>query len=187
MRINLIRHGLTAGNLTKCYIGRTDEPLCQLGIDGIKGRSYPRANIVISSPMIRCIETAGLIYPLLTPIINDGLRECDFGDFEGRNYHELCGDKRYQEWIDSGGSSAFPNGELPDDFRERSCKAFLESVRKLPQDRDISMVVHGGTIMSVMSRFCDPPRGYFDCIVENGCGYVTDWNGKIITVISELK
>ena len=34
--ILFIRHGSTAGNLEKRYIGRTDEPLCEVGIAQIE-------------------------------------------------------------------------------------------------------------------------------------------------------
>ena len=35
MKIVLIRHGATAGNIEKRYIGITDEDLCASGIEGI--------------------------------------------------------------------------------------------------------------------------------------------------------
>ena len=34
-RLILIRHGATAGNLQRRYIGRTDEPLCEAGIQQV--------------------------------------------------------------------------------------------------------------------------------------------------------
>jgi bisphosphoglycerate-dependent phosphoglycerate mutase len=35
MKIVLIRHGATAGNIEKRYIGITDDDLCAFGIEGI--------------------------------------------------------------------------------------------------------------------------------------------------------
>ena len=61
--------------------------------------------------MKRCLETAALIYPNLSMDTNVLLRECDFGKFENKNYHELSEVKEYQEWIDSNGTLPFPNGE----------------------------------------------------------------------------
>ncbi|MBQ3692032.1 MAG: histidine phosphatase family protein, partial [Clostridia bacterium] len=58
MKIIFIRHGKTQGNLEKRYIGKTDEHLCTVGIDELKNRSYPDTEIVVCSPMKRCIETA---------------------------------------------------------------------------------------------------------------------------------
>ncbi len=63
MHIFLIRHGLTAGNLKKRYIGRTDESLCEAGRSKLLkiNRNYPIAQKIFVSPMKRCKETAKLI------------------------------------------------------------------------------------------------------------------------------
>lgn len=66
MRVVLIRHSKTAGNLKGRYIGTTDEPLCEEGIRLLEGKTYPAAELVYVSPMKRCRETASLIYPTLT-------------------------------------------------------------------------------------------------------------------------
>ena len=63
MKLIFIRHGKTAGNLERRYIGRTDEPLCDEGIAEILGKEYHDADIVVASPMKRCVQTAELIYP----------------------------------------------------------------------------------------------------------------------------
>ena len=54
-KILLIRHGKTQGNLERRYIGRTDEPLCEAGRAALEGRSYPACDILLSSPMVRCL------------------------------------------------------------------------------------------------------------------------------------
>lgn len=187
MRITFIRHGMTFGNSKNRYMGRTDEPLFERGIVYIKSQQYPVADIIISSPMKRCIETAGLIYPDKKPIIEPDFRECDFGDFEGKNYSELNGNSNYQKWIDSGGEMPFPNGESPSDFRKRSCSAFLKITEKIPQKLNVAMIVHGGTIMSIMSYYSVPKRSYFDFQIKNGDGFYVEWDGEKITVLSELK
>lgn len=84
MKILLIRHGQTAGNLEKRYVGRTDEPLLgtskeaiagALGNGGVfreaiwgdRGRfESDETEAVVSvytSPMRRCVETAELLFP----------------------------------------------------------------------------------------------------------------------------
>ena len=88
MRVVLIRHSKTAGNLKGRYIGTTDEPLCEEGIRLLEGKTYPAAELVYVSPMKRCRETASLIYPTLTQREEPLLRECDFGEFENKNYKE---------------------------------------------------------------------------------------------------
>ena len=95
IKIVLIRHGMTEGNLKKRYIGTTDEPLCKEGIMKIeeccRRDIYPDAERIFASSKKRCIETAELIYPGRTFQVMDNLSECDFGLFENKNYLELSG------------------------------------------------------------------------------------------------
>ena len=118
MQIVFIRHSMTAGNLERRYIGcRTDEPLCEAGISLAQQKTaeirqtFPMPEVVLTSPMRRCVQTAEILFPDTPREIVYGLQECDFGDFEGKNYAELSGDPAYQAWIDSGGTLAFPGGE----------------------------------------------------------------------------
>lgn len=66
--IILVRHGKTAGNLEGRYIGsRTDEPLCEEGIHALEEKvregTYPPVDLVYASPMIRCRQTAKILWP----------------------------------------------------------------------------------------------------------------------------
>lgn len=190
MKIVFIRHGKTAGNLEKRYIGSTDEPLCDEGIAELSEMCGIMADIVISSPMKRCIQTAELLFPHLTPLVVDDLRECCFGDFEGKNYGELNGNADYQAWIDSGGEMPFPNGESKADFTKRSDDAFVKAMEMLisqhGNELTAAFVVHGGTIMSVLSSFGEPKRDYYDYMCKNGGGYVCNYENGKITEVTEL-
>ena len=173
MSIVLIRHGRTAGNLEHRYIGsRTDEPLCPQG-EAELGRG-PNVQRVFSSPMRRCIKTAEILFPGVPIETAEGLRECDFGAFEGKNYRELSGRPDYQAWIDSGGEAAFPGGECRKDFAARCVQAFEAFC---PWDEDAAFVVHGGTIMAIMEKYARPQGSYFDFQVKNGEGYVLEKSG----------
>ncbi|MDO4260798.1 MAG: histidine phosphatase family protein [Eubacteriales bacterium] len=170
--ILLIRHGKTTGNLEGRYIGsRTDEPLCPEGIRELEEKAYPAPDAIYASPMRRCVETARILWPETGIRLLPGLRECDFGDFEGKNYRELSGDPAYQAWIDSGGTLPFPGGEDPAAFRARCRAAFAQLVRELEGVSRAAVVAHGGTVMAVMERYGHPEKGYFDYQVKNGCGY----------------
>lgn len=197
--ILLVRHSRTFGNTLGRYIGsRTDEPLCQEGIDLILGRQYPEVQAVYASPMRRCVETAKLMWPEFSGhiLLKPELRECDFGDFENKNYKELNGNPDYQAWIDSGGTMPFPGGESMVQFRERCQRAFallVEEVQELerqalagrerdtgvPETFRAAVVVHGGTIMAILEKYGFPKKNYFDYQVKNGCGYLlTPVEGK---------
>lgn len=167
----LIRHGKTYGNTLGRYIGsRTDESLCQEGICLLWEKKYPPAEYVYTSPMRRCLETAREIYPGVPGESNLLLTECDFGAFENKNYKELSGDARYQAWIDSGGILPFPQGESQEVFRKRCEKGFEQCVEDAwaKGRKQTAMVVHGGTVMSILCRFAVPSGEYFKWQIKNG-------------------
>lgn len=170
--ITFIRHGKTAGNLTNCYIGVTDEPLIIEGEDEIRKRIYPEADIVFSSPLLRCIETAGLIYPNQKPVVIDELRETNFGRFEGKNYKDLSNDIDYQRWIDSGGDLPFPDGEGKDEAIKRSIEGFEKVLELSKSYYNVSVIAHGGTIMGILSHIFG--GDYYSYHVENCEGYTID-------------
>lgn len=177
INFTLIRHGKTQSNLEKRYLGKTNERLCESGIQEIKKnlkeKKYPLADLVFSSPQERCVQTAKLIYPKSQIIKVKNFREINFGDFEGKNFAELKNDKKYIRWIKSNGNLKFPNGESRKKFVKRNFVAFKKIVFKIKkskvQDLKVSLVVHGGTIMAILSSITK--QDYFNFQVENGSGF----------------
>ncbi|MBR1623281.1 MAG: histidine phosphatase family protein [Pseudobutyrivibrio sp.] len=167
--ITLIRHGKTAGNFEKRYIGVTDEQMTLDGENEIRQRKYPKADIVFSSPLVRCRRTAEVIYPNQQPVIIEELRETDFGRFEGRNFTELANDREYMQWIESGGEDAFPGGESRAQANERIMLGFEKLLSLSEECKNISAVVHGGTIMGLLSQLFEGE--YYSYHVENCEGY----------------
>lgn len=174
LEVWLVRHGKTAGNLLGRYIGTTDEPLCPEGAAALREKSCEAPEVVYASPMKRCLETAGILWPNVSVVQEEDLRECDFGSFENKSYRELNGDPDYQAWIDSNGTLAFPGGESPEEFKARVQRAFsgiLEDAGRKGYRR-IALAVHGGTIMAIMEKWGNPPGEYYRWQVKNGGGYV---------------
>ena len=40
--------------------------------------------------------------------------------------------------------------------------------------------------MSVLERFGEPKKGYYDYMIKNGCGYVTEYNDGKIRILEEI-
>ena len=193
----MIRHGATTSNKEHRYLGKTDEGLSEEGKDALQKakNSYPKLDYIFASPMKRCLETAQILYPDKDIIEIAEWEEMDFGAFEGKNYKELQKNEYYQKWIDSNGILPFPNGESRETFVKRCKKGFekmqLELMKLLSSHTCITvgMIVHGGTIMALLSSFYGGK--YFDYQVSNGQGYLCickEYQGSFkITEIQKLE
>lgn len=207
VQVFLLRHGRTKGNEERRYVGRTDEGLSPEGRREMEGLhdsgALVRPDYLYCSPMKRCRESAEILYPGMTGQAVEEFREIDFGDYEGKTAAELLHNPAsgYQKWIDSGGAMTFPNGEARDTFMDRCRKGFarvltevLKNVHrgsKESSDREkliVSIVAHGGTIMSILSGICG--GDYYDYMCGNGEGFQVElqrtksgWNaGKICRI-----
>lgn len=194
-----IRHGATRANQERRYLGKTDEPLSEEGIELLKAykmrKFYPDVEYLFCSPMKRCTETAEILYPALRPIMIPEWEEIDFGRFEYKNYEELKEEAEYQKWLDSGGTLDFPGGESRKAFALRCKKGFLRMCHELSRAagwnvekcaakctpapkrgsgcshfHSVGIIVHGGVIMSLLSLYAG--KDYFDYQAANGRGYV---------------
>ncbi len=176
--IHLIRHGFTEGNLLGQYVGRTDLPLAPEGISQLQklkeDAPYPQAQVYYCSPLKRCVESLDILYPGVQPILVSDLRECDFGDWEGKTAEELAAQSEdFARWMQDGTAIAPPNGEGGGVFMQRVCAAFEKIVEGMMRSGTTSAVImaHGGTIMSILSAYGLPRANFYDWMMENGCGY----------------
>lgn len=184
IEIVLIRHGKTEGNKQKQYIGRTDQPLSEEGKAEIRSGSYPSVEKVYASPMLRTRQTAALIYPEQTPELVEGLREMDFGVFEGKSHAQLKHRPSYVLWIAARGKTKIPQGESMKKFSERTLDGFLQVVQSMQKEgiKKAAVVAHGGTIMAITSQLTGDD--YYSHMVNNGGGYrmYMDAAGKLISM-----
>ncbi len=183
-KIYLIRHGQTQGNLERRYIGSTDQPLCPQGRAALAGRALPPVDRVYVSPLLRCRETAEILYPGQPQKVIPDLRECSFGAFELHTYEELQGDAAYQAWLDSGGTAAPPGGEGKASQQARTVRAFQGIAARHPQGT-VALVVHGGTIMSLLEAL-EGSGQFYQWQAPNGGGYLCRWDGHGLTVEAAL-
>ena len=89
IKIAMIRHGKTYGNTLGRYIGVTDEPLCEEGKKELEQRTMDTVELLFVSPLKRCLETADVLYPYAKQVKIPEFAECNFGEFENKNYQEL--------------------------------------------------------------------------------------------------
>ena len=127
------------------YVGRTDEPLCQQGKSELgKFSPMPTVDRVFVSPMLRCQETAQILFPGHTI---EEMGELPFPQGESRMVFQKRCNKGF-------------------------CKIIEDSLGK-KCDR-IAIVAHGGTIMSILDEYAAEYGSYYDFQVRNGCGFETE-------------
>lgn len=177
MQLVLIRHLATEGNHRRLYIGSTDQPILPPKPDSLVNTkaALPCAKLLFCSPLRRCLQTAELFYPALSPIILPQLAEIAFGDFEGKGYEQLKSNPAYREWIAAGGHIGAPNGESIESFVLRCREALYhmsDAMQKANADTAVC-VTHGGVIMQMLSTLF-PDRDFYSFQCENGGGYRLD-------------
>lgn len=194
MELILIRHGTTQGNLERRFIGVTDIPILPEGEELARevSKTLPAVDHVYHSPLIRCVQTARLLWPGMAMTAVDDLHETDFGPFEGKNHEELKDDPLYQLWLDTADMSRLPVGESTADVIDR----MLRGIRTVISDAEahgfqrVGVVSHGGSLMALMCA-CGYPRrpNYYDWV----CGNCGGWRVEVqkeplhLTVLEQLE
>ena len=175
--IHFIRHGSIDDTLAGEYIGTTDAPLSDRGRMDLRKLDYeykyPGTQVVFTSPLKRCTETAKILYPEQNPLVIDNLSECNFGEWEGKTADELKNDPDFKKWLAGDSSVKPPRGESNADFTRRVCKMFESIVEGLMKTGTTESVIvtHGGVIMTLLAVYGLPQAKPFEWTMDNGFGY----------------
>ncbi len=155
-KLILIRHGQTAANLKKQYQGHLDFCLDETGLKQAQALAQELPKLyqieaIITSPLQRAVQTANEIAkPFgLEPQTHEGLKELDFGIWDGLTYNEIALKYPISKWIENPASYNIPNGELWANFSGRIRQAFKE-ITALPY-KTIAVISHAGVIRNHLS------------------------------------
>lgn len=150
MRLVLIRHTSVAVPRGICY-GRTDVALADSFQEeamkvrqGLSEYSFER---VYSSPLSRCVELARFC-GYREPVLDDRLKEIDFGEWEMKAYEEIT-DPKLQEWFDDYINVAPPGGESVMDQSARFME-FVDQLREGGARGTIGIFTHGGILINAL-------------------------------------
>ncbi len=176
-KIHLIRHGSTDANTSGMYIGnRTDLPLSPEGVRELQEMKnmveYPDIERLYTSPMLRCKQSANIIYPGFEAHVIDELTEYDFGEFEGKTAAQLEVVSEYLDWT-SGKLDSPPSGETTLNFIKRQALALNMIVRDMMQNdvTNAGVIMHGGAIMMLLANCAVPRKHSVEWTSDNGRGY----------------
>jgi broad specificity phosphatase PhoE len=172
----IIRHGETDWNVAKRLQGHSNIPLNELGKQQALSLSVRasqlKAQILISSDLIRASETARLSFPGVPLLTDKALREVNLGDAEGMTRNEILekwGEELWTEWASNEKAhwnSKFPGGESRIEMLDR-LQSSLHQQLDQNQGRLVVFFSHGLAMRSLAFLLQDQlPQDFF---VEN-CG-----------------
>lgn len=144
----LLRHGQTPLSVEKRFSGVGDRPLTEIGLAqaGAAARRLRgcSAVAVVASPLRRAVQTADLVAAEIgvAVTVDEGLRETDFGDWEGYTFAEV-----QQRWPDQLSAwLASPDVAPP------AGESFVDTARRVRQSRDRVLAAYGGHTVVVVSH-----------------------------------
>lgn len=154
MKIYLIRHGETTGDVEDRYGGSYDDHLTELGKTQIEKTAEKLINsaieIVFTSVLIRAKESGEIIAAKVNcPIeTREGLQERHYGILTGLTKREAL--EKYPEVVEAhkDPQSTDPEGESRKVFQNRVLTAFEKLTNE--QYRTIAIVAHGGPIKEIL-------------------------------------
>lgn len=172
MRLELIRHGATTLQEEHRYQGITDAPLSQAGRSSLRAAADRPERVIVTTAR-RTQETAAILFPGVPQIVIPGLREMNFGRFEGHNYLELEHDPDYRAWVDGMCLERCPGGESKAEHVQRVTTAFTALMDQALTEhwQDCVIVAHGGTQMALLEQFGEEQRDYYEWQLPCGYGY----------------
>jgi alpha-ribazole phosphatase len=180
-RLILIRHAEPQEDARgRCY-GSLDIGLSTAGREHARRLAERLARVeyeaVYSSPRVRARETAdaiGLAHGL-APVVDEGLRELDFGELEGRSYDEIAATdpELYRDWMERPTTVSFPGGESFADLKARA----LAALDRVGADHEAALVVtHGGVLRAgVAAWLAMPDEAIFRLDERYGGVTIVDW------------
>jgi alpha-ribazole phosphatase len=193
MKILLIRHTESAGNLKRVYAGATDYELTEKGIKQVYDcinqfkKMYSRQVSkfkLYTSPLKRCTLLSDELENTLKVVkhIDHRLSETNFGIFEGKTYEDLLNEypDLVKQWNENLIHFQIPNGESLVKCAER-VNRFCDEV--IVKNEDIVIVSHGGIIKLILLKLLSLDLDHFwkfytnnGCIIEleynNGFGFI---------------
>ena len=86
--------------------------------------------MVYVTPLQRTAQTARVFFPGAKLIPVDGLKEMNFGRFEGQTFVQVEQDPEYLAWVQENEHAAHPDGERRSDFCNRVCKTLADLIDK---------------------------------------------------------
>ena len=181
MKVYLVRHGRSTGNLPGRMTGWSDHSLTDVGVEQatrVAARLAPLGAMpILSSDLPRALETARLIarrWPEGERLItaDERLREIGLGEYEGRSWDEFTRDAALAARFDADPfTTALPGGESLGMVSERAVAAFddaLAAAGASPSQAAV-VVAHDSPIRAIVNHaLLVPPERHWTLTTSHG-------------------
>ncbi len=145
MRLFITRHSKTLWNQEKRLQGWKDSPLTNQGIkdalllkERIKTLSI---DYCYSSPINRAKQTSEILFDQV--ILDERLKEMNFGIYEGKKIEEILNDKQYDDlWNHPDDQVRLTDGESYLEVQTR-LKDFIDDIYQKHPDKNVFITIHG--------------------------------------------
>ena len=129
-------HGTTYDNSESKCSGWKQVKLNDLGIEQAKNlgkNTNYKFDALYTSDLIRAIDSANLAWPGYSKIADERLRECNYGDYDGKEKGLVVYENHILE--------PFPNGEALKDVEARM-KSFIYDLKEHYDGKTVGIVAH---------------------------------------------
>lgn len=158
-RFILLRHGQTQHSAEQRFSGTSDPELTDTGRDQARRaadalRKFGHIDAVVASPQARAQGTARIAAGALglDVVVDEGLRELDFGDFEGLTREEaLARDAEAFETWQSSPNNAPPGGESLTALHRRVSRT-REKLQERYEGQTVLVVTHMTPVKSFLRQ-----------------------------------
>lgn len=158
MKLTLIRHTKVLVPVGICY-GQTDVSLTDSYEEekaAIRAQlETNRFDQVFSSPLSRCKRLAEDLFSSRSVLLDDRLKELDFGEWEGQHWDAIYQTSEGKHWMDHYLVEPCLGGESYPGFRSR-INSFLDELKKNASE-NVAAFTHNGVIRLVKSILEDQP------------------------------
>ena len=155
----LMRHGETEWSLSGAHTSRTDIPLTDHGRqraeelrDYLKGVSFAK---VLTSPMQRARETCEIAGFGQQAVVEENLREWDYGEIEGKTTKEARQMYHDPDW--SVWTRALIGGEAVDHVGVRADAVIAHALEGTADKAKVALFAHAHILRILAARWIDLP------------------------------
>jgi probable phosphoglycerate mutase len=161
--IYLVRHGETEWNKEGKFQGCTDIQLSQEGIvqaGFLKEVLNNNFDYIYTSPLSRAKQTAEILcqdHDNVKPVVIEGLREINFGAWEGLNIHQIREQypKEYQLWRNDEINGNLVGGDLTLRNAGNRAKDTILGLAEIHAGKKLLFVAHGGILKAALIGIFD--------------------------------